>query len=386
VTISVFQPASMREWAEHVDGIQALTADTCAGRYLSVDSARSIECQSPLCLTDPADERFFFGKPAAQFNRSYGFSETYVAALPHARLVGPGYVVVSHDRCVVSDSYSGEHVLQEGGRFLATRLNVRGPGEVDAVPIVLLRETTRPRPIDQPCVAVAHYWHFNYHHWLIDCLPRLRPALDEPALNDALVLVPNRLTGFQQDSLALFGIPGDRLHRFDGNDDRFDTLYFPSIGNFSPSELAWVRGKLGCPDHRTSDARGGLFYISRGDASSRRVTNEAEVIDFLRPFGFEVLHLDGMPLRAQIEHFASARLVVGPHGAGLTNIIFGPRDMILLELAPRDEINHCFWLLANALGQRYAFLSGQPANASRDFHIELDRLDQALRSAMEHLG
>jgi hypothetical protein len=78
---------------------------------------------------DAASQQFFFGKPGAEFNLDYEFSSTYLAALPHARLVGPAYVVVSHDRQVIDESYSGDSILQSGGHFLKRTLKVELDGQ-----------------------------------------------------------------------------------------------------------------------------------------------------------------------------------------------------------------------------------------------------------------
>jgi hypothetical protein len=232
--ISVLQPTSLQHWALDAPSAEDLVVPRCDGRLHVTSPTSSIECALPMGLDNQDRERFFFGGSSIQFDRNYAFQPSFVAALPGGRLVGPGYAVVTHDRYLIEDSYSGDHVLQQGGLFLKTQLKIQGLPETPSVPIVLQRHEAPGRRFDHGAVVVAHYWQFNYHHWLIECLPRLSAALDLAALADCPIVVPERLLPFQRDSLELLGVPRERLLHFDGSDWQFDTLYFPSIGNFSP--------------------------------------------------------------------------------------------------------------------------------------------------------
>ena len=62
---------------------------------------------------------------------------------------------------------------------------------------------------------------------------------------------------------------------------------------------------------------------------------------------------------AQVRAFAEAELVVGAHGAGLTNLAFCPVGATVIELFAADYVNECFWALANTVhGLRYRYLVG----------------------------
>jgi capsular polysaccharide biosynthesis protein len=127
----------------------------------------------------------------------------------------------------------------------------------------------------------------------------------------------------------------------------------------------------------------GLYYVSRADAATRRVANEDEVAACLSSRGFEILTLDGMPFGEQVALFDRARIVIGPHGSGLTNILFSAGNLTLIELMPDDAVNHCFWLLASALGQNYTFLPGRTINTDRDFLVPVTHLVKAVEQALK---
>ena len=100
------------------------------------------------------------------------------------------------------------------------------------------------------------------------------------------------------------------------------------------------------------------------------MANEAEVLDALRPLGVERVTTAGMSLADQIALFRTARLIMGPHGAGLTNIAFAARAT-LLELSP-IRWNPCFWYVAASVHRPYAavFASGE-LRPWRDYHPSL---------------
>lgn len=94
--------------------------------------------------------------------------------------------------------------------------------------------------------------------------------------------------------------------------------------------------------------------------------------------GFERVELEDLPVRDQIAMFAEASVVVGPHGAGLTNTLATAAGAWLVELHPGDEVNYVYWLQAGVLGLRYAFLAGSPPVGPRDFTVDAQRLGRLL--------
>lgn len=376
--LDLLQLAPLRDCAAPAASVEAL-AEGCAARVVETHPAEALRCAPPLWSDHAeAERRFFFGGHAeADFNPLYRFPAATLAALPGARVAGEGVVVLTGDRRVVAESFTGDHVLQRDGRFLRRSLTVQLDGAPEAVPFVLHRPRGPVRRVGGPAVLAANYWQFNYHHWLIEVLPRLRPALEAAALAGAPVLVPADGPAFQRESLDLFGLAPERRLGFDGGEWEVERLYVPSVGVFAPHELRWVRERAVAGLDAPADGDG-LLYVTRADAASRRVANEDEVAALLRGRGFEVVSLSGMPFREQVRRFAGARVVVGPHGAGLTNVLFAPPGAALVELMPADTVNHCFWLMANALGLRYTFVSGPTRAPERDLRVPLDRLARAV--------
>ena len=128
-------------------------------------------------------------------------------------------------------------------------------------------------------------------------------------------------------------------------------------GHLDPEALRWLRETLGATaagNSRPQSAAGERIYISRRDAATRRVVNEDEVVDFLKSQGFEVVVAGKLPLSRQIAAFANAKVIVGPHGAGLSNMVFAPPGAKVIELMGSAMFQQGFFLeLAESCGHGF---------------------------------
>lgn len=81
---------------------------------------------------------------------------------------------------------------------------------------------------------------------------------------------------------------------------------------------------------------GQRIYLARGPVRLRRLTNEADVVAGLAARGFEVLQADWDNHPDQVAAFSGAAIVVGVHGAGLTNLAFSRPGTVAVEVFPDD--------------------------------------------------
>lgn len=115
------------------------------------------------------------------------------------------------------------------------------------------------------------------------------------------------------------------------------------------------------------------IYVSRRQATHRRILNEAELIASLRSFGFVAVALESLSLAEQYKLFATAEVVVAPHGAGLTNLIHAPAGCSLVELFPDDPSleRHYRWL-SHSCQQSYTCWSANVFGIHTDFMVDID--------------
>jgi hypothetical protein len=88
---------------------------------------------------------------------------------------------------------------------------------------------------------------------------------------------------------------------------------------------------------RPHEKTGSRLYITRRGTKLRQIVNEDEVIAGLRSRGFDVIQGQWGNHHDQIAAFARARIVVGVHGAGMSNLIFSEPGTQVLEMFPSDH-------------------------------------------------
>ena len=99
------------------------------------------------------------------------------------------------------------------------------------------------------------------------------------------------------------------------------TYPYPDVQNIPDWIIEWLRAAF--LEKSSPQIHSPLVYIGRGDASTRRLLNEQELFStVLQPLGFHAHQLSKMSVASQISLFAGARIIVGLHGAALTNLVF----------------------------------------------------------------
>jgi capsular polysaccharide biosynthesis protein len=230
----------------------------------------------------------------------------------------------------------------------------------------------------------------SYYHWLFDVLPRL-DLLSRAGVQADYYYVPDHLP-FQSEALDSLGIPKDRRVRPTARTHiRGDTLLVPSLPSWSshvsPWSVDYLRERLGVGSERGARRR---LYVTRERARARHVVNEGEVQQVLLKHGFEIVRSETLSLRRQVELFGEAEAVVGPHGAGLSNLVFCPPGVKVVEFFAPTYVNLCYWVLCNHLEARYFYVlaSGPvppvgcyPHRGTDDLTIPIDQLGAVLRQA-----
>jgi hypothetical protein len=220
-------------------------------------------------------------------------------------------------------------------------------------------------------------------------LPRLYYLLNHFALGrEKLVILTNDdLPDFQREiyralaerypNLSYQAIPQSERWRF-------QRLYH--IDDFQPIKrtlasrevMAFLRSLvlegLRLPD--TAPTR--RIYVTRSDTKKRRVSNEAALLPILNARGFEIVAPGLLSLREQAGLFASSAAIVGPHGAGLTNILFAPPGTRVMEMFPSTKVKNTYFLQAKSLGQIYRGFIGGPGDAREWFAVDVAAFERAL--------
>jgi hypothetical protein len=278
--------------------------------------------------------------------------EIFVAVIPRARVLYDSGVVVSPDHKLLAD------VSWEGHELISQPKSHPAMYKLCLPPI---------KHMAGRVAVVSSVGADKYFHWMFDILPRFGILQRSGLVPDHYVV--NAATQFQKDSLKVLDIPPDRILSPAGTTHiEADELIIPSLSGpvfvMSPQLHAceYLRATF-LQKHGTRKAHRAL-YITRADASTRRVINEAEIREEVMDRGFEVVSLSNVPFLEQVELFAAAKIIVGPHGAGFTNAVFCQPGSILIEFMPERWQIHCFERLASLVGMQYYSLVGRESDIS----------------------
>lgn len=181
----------------------------------------------------------------------------------------------------------------------------------------------------------------NWYHFLLQVLPRLK-ILKDSGLPFDRIYINNLEFPWQTQALNVvlnaLDIPEDKILAIKGDVIiQADTLIVPSVP-FIPCKgtplPAWLKKFLNdlFVKPGSLNVSEPFIYISRSKARNRQVTNEAEVIDFLKTHGFKIVYLEDISVFEQAELFHQAKIIIGPHGSGFANLIFAQPNTKIIEI------------------------------------------------------
>ena len=176
----------------------------------------------------------------------------------------------------------------------------------------------------------------NYYHWMLEQLPKLRAVshyTEQTGIAPTLILPPNP-SSFVRETLRLLNIDESACVEWQKPAIKVETLVVPSFPEANAANLHWLRTRLrhAATQRQRKIPRVEKIYISRrGAQNHRNVRNENEVVRTLRRYGFEQVCAEDYSVAEQIQLFSGVRVIVAPHGAGLTNMIWS-ENLTVIEL------------------------------------------------------
>jgi capsular polysaccharide biosynthesis protein len=265
-------------------------------------------------------------------------------------------------RDVVADPSTGlvwtpeGEVLQESVGSLYRLLTWGG---VRHSPLISATELVSDKP-----VVLCPYAGAGYYHWLLEVLPTVLAALQvEPT---AVLIIPPSIPPYM--TAVLDDLRQRGVRTLDTSAPvRIRRLIMPAAGAYSgfvhPGELDVLRvygGTLRVGEEFRSGTPP-MIYISRRGTRRRALEGEAELEQELSVMGLQIVRLEDLEWRDQVGLFRHAALVVGPHGAGLSNLVWCVDEPTVVEVFAQDFFNDCYARMAVMLGCRYSYMESQPS-------------------------
>jgi len=313
-------------------------------RVISLDPPETFQRPLPLFVAADADAGKFFAERTTEI-----IPARYVAEFTDALAWGhpTGGVLTSDSRFVPALTHD-----PSGAAFHAvwTRVSLPQPRALPGRTLYLVTPEARD----------------NYHHWMIDLLPRLglvrRAGYDLASFDHVIVNFSRR--GYQLATLAQLGISPDKLVAADESLlVRAERLVVPSLKasnqTLPAADVAFLRESfLGQSAPTAAPLARRRIFLSRADASFRRLQNELALRPMLEAQGFEIVSLGGLEIAAQAQLFAEADVIAGPAGAAFANLVFATAPARVIEIAPPQWLAAFHWMISARLGLAHAVLLG----------------------------
>jgi hypothetical protein len=247
--------------------------------------------------------------------------------------------------------------------------------------------------ISKYCETVADLTHVgskNYYHWMFDNIPRIH-LLQTSGFNvdHYIVNLNDNHLSFQHDTLSYLGIPMEKIIKTHPQFHlKADNLIVPSQTTWPTKwAFAYLRNAFS-PWNYYNHTTYKRLYIRR--TGVRRILNEDKLFDLLTKYQFTIVDLENKSIFDQIHLFANAEVIVGPHGAGLTNLVFSKPGTKVLEIFPPQYIYCYYWLISSFGNLDYYYLIGDygdrdpilwdhPWHGYDNLTVNLSKLEESLK-------
>ena len=188
---------------------------------------------------------------------------------------------------------------------------------------------------------------YSYYHLLTDLLPHLIDAPKNP------VLVPEfmpqsfiqflKQAQFEVQVLPQRTVKVELLCIPEMDSPEWNSKKVKKIQTFFENLLP-INSNKGLNDSIQLNR----IYVSRKQAVRRHLSNEDEFMPLLAKYKFHKVCLEQMSIMEQVKLFSTATHIIAAHGAGLTNVLFAPKYVRILEIRPElSSGQFCFEKLFN---------------------------------------
>jgi len=226
-------------------------------------------------------------------------------------------------------------------------------------------------------ITITDEYTSNYYHWHNFSLKKLVILKENNLIKNSILLLPKRYQkySFVKPCLEKFGIHEKNIVYLRRKSHiKVASTPLIKVSRQHPRLFMETRKTLLKNVKKFNFDFGDKIYISRQKQKFRFVENNQEILKILKKYGFIEVIAEDFSYEEQIYIFSKAKYLIGPHGAGLTNLIFLQDSGSVMELAsagPNGTYNRDFLALASMLNIKYFYqrcVVGNNSNVQRDFH------------------
>lgn len=255
----------------------------------------------------------------------------------------------------MKERYTEEDLISFSAKniTLKTLRNIVVHGEIPQIRQVPQDQLNRFKENVPLAAVLVQKWGYGYFHFLVEVLPKI---LRMNELDKRIPILIDFNTVFIKQALEYFEITNPIIPYNNS------AMFFPvkeavhiteaTSGNPTLSDISLIRSKL-----QPSKLPKVNIIIYRKELQ-RSIINFDELLIHLKANNpsEEWVVFDRLPFKETVELFSRAKLIIGPHGAGLTNMIFAPKGIPIIELCEANVANLCYWHLSWTLENDHRFI------------------------------
>ena len=289
-------------------------------------------------------------------DEEYRFAEHLFLPPAFVASLREGHVIGEHGFVVTADGHLLLDVAAQVPSYRKQRLEER----IATRDNELRRDASLPaRRVSGTVMALSAFAGRGYFHWLWDVLPKLGLLADAGLKTTEIdrFVVPSYLPGFQIETLTGLGIDRDRI--IVGLKDRHvqaERLVVTSMvrngGGMPTWAIDFVRQSF-LPVAPKDGLTPSRLYIERKVTDHGMLADEAGLEIQLRKRGFVPLAMENFSLPEKAWLLGHAEAVIGPSGAGLSNVVFCQPGAKVVELRVRSYPVTETWDIANRCGLEF---------------------------------
>jgi len=210
----------------------------------------------------------------------------------------------------------------------------------------------------------------GFFHFYLEVIPKLiKYKKEDINLNFIIENMP-----FYKEILAFY-----KIEYFESNVNTCNNKSIVKMNKFYPSIEEIIKLNELNNEFHVDKISVSKIYITRQNERARRISNEKELITFLKTLNFEIIDPGTLSFREQIRFFRSAEIIIAPHGAALSNIVWCNKSTKIIELNGDEDVRWHFAKIAYALNNNHILVTGKTIN-SIYYEAPIDAIEKLLNN------
>ena len=234
----------------------------------------------------------------------------------------------------------------------------------------------------------------NYFHFMFDVLPKLWLIESKIKFEEIDYFLLNKKIDWQIKILSMIGVSSNKIlsakqYRHIKATRVISVTHPWYLEGYIQEQVAnipdWIIYELRAHFLNKNISKKNLkIFIDRSDSKFKhcKIINNNELISFLENKNFQIVKPEKLSLNQQIDIFNNAKIILGGHGAALTNIIFCEKNTNIIEFIPSSHPSRKCERISKILNLNYfRFITKDTKDDKRlpyNINVDLSELEKHL--------